>query len=72
MTNGMFLLLFSSPLAQASPECDDLKKDMIALELFLQDQEDKEKFCPKLKWTQPDIEVYKKTLKSQLPEECKE
>jgi len=71
MTNGMFLLLLNSPVAHAAPECDDLKKDMIALELFLQDQDDKEEFCPKLKWTQPDIEVYKKTLKSQLPEECK-
>ena len=71
MTNGMFLLLFNSPVAHAAPECDDLKKDMIALELFLQDQDDKEKFCPNLDWAQPDIEVYKKTLKSQLPEECK-
>ena len=44
---------------------------MIALELFLQDKEDKKKHCPKLNWKQPDISVYKKTLKSQLPEKCK-
>ena len=58
-------------LASAAPECDDLKRDMKALEIFLQDKADKEEFCPKLNWDQPDISVYKKTLKSQLPEECK-
>ena len=63
------LLLLS--LATAEPQCDDLKRDMKALEIFLQDKEDKNKYCPKLKWKQPDIEVYKKTLKSQLPKECK-
>ena len=63
------ILLFAT-LAVADKPCDDLKRDMIALELFLQDQEDKEKFCPKLAWEQPDIEVYKKELKSQLPEGC--
>ena len=63
------LLILS--LTTASPESDDLKKDMRALEIFLQDKEDKKAYCPKLKWKQPDIEVYKKTLKSQLPESCK-
>lgn len=63
------LLLFS--LAAAAPECDDLKRDMKALEIFLQDKSDKEEFCPKLKWEQPDISVYKKKLKSQLPTGCK-
>jgi len=43
----------------------------LALEIFLQDQEDKENFCPKYKWEQPDISIYKKELKSQLPEGCK-
>ena len=65
----MVLLLAS--LTFAAPECDDLKRDMIALELFLKDKEDKKEYCPKLKWEQPDISVYKKELKSQLPEECK-
>ena len=71
MTTGMLMLLFNSPFAQAAPECDDLKRDMIALELFLKDKEDKKEYCPKLKWNQPDISVYKETLKSQLPKECK-
>ena len=66
----MTALLMMS-LAVAEPECDDLKRDMKALEIFLQDKEDKQTHCPKLKWEQPDIEVYKKTLKSQLPENCK-
>ena len=66
----MTALLMMS-LAVAEPECDDLKRDMKALEIFLQDKEDKQIYCPKLKWEQPDIEVYKKTLKSQLPEVCK-
>jgi len=50
---------------------DDLKRDMKALEIFLQDKEDKKTHCPKLKWTQPDIDIYKKTLQSQLPQGCK-
>ena len=68
MTTGMFLLLFNT--AAADP-ADDLKRDMTALELFLQDQEDHKEYCPKLKWKQPDISVYKEKLKSQLPEGCK-
>lgn len=50
---------------------DNLKRDMRALELFLQDQEDHKNYCPKTKWNQPDIEVYKRTLRSQLPKGCK-
>ncbi len=64
------LLLLS--LAAATPECDDLKRDMKALEIYLQDQEDHREHCPKLKWDQPDISVYKEELKSQLPENCKQ
>jgi len=71
MTTGMFMLLFNSPVAKATPETDELKKDMRALEFFLQDKEDKKKHCPKLKWKQPTIEVYKKEPKSYLPKNCK-
>ena len=52
-------------------QTDDLKRDMKALELFLQDQDDHRNYCPRLKWEQPTIEVYKQSLESQLPEECK-
>ena len=65
----MIFLLTSMALAQ-EPACEDLKRDMIALELFLQDQEDHHKYCSKIPWKQPDIEVYKKELISQLPENC--
>ena len=65
----MFLL---AGLAFAGePSCEELKRDMKALEIFLQDQDDYSKYCPQKDWTQPDIEVYKKTLKSQLPKGCK-
>ena len=57
---------------RASDGSDDLKRDMKALELFLQDQEDHKEYCPNLKWKQPEISVYKEKLKSQLPEGCKE
>ena len=64
------ILLATLMTADAS-DCEDVKRDMKALELFLQDQDDHEKYCPKLKWEQPDIKVYKKELESQLPEKCK-
>ena len=62
--------LLIAALAVAGPQ-DDLKRDMRALEIYLQDQEDHKNYCPKTKWNQPDIEVYKRTLKSQLPKGCK-
>ncbi len=69
MTGGAFLLGLIT-VAVAEPT-DDLKRDMQALELFLQDQEDHKKYCPTIEWKQPEIKVYKKTLKSQLPDGCK-
>ena len=51
-------------------KAEDLKNNMIALELFLKDQEDHEKFCSKLEWTQPEMIEYKKKLRSLLPEDC--
>jgi|TARA_E500000318_G_scaffold86388_1_gene82828 hypothetical protein len=71
MTTGMFMLLFNSPVANTVPKTDNLKKDMIALEFFLQDKKDYKKHCPKIKWKQPAIEVYKKKPKSYLPKNCK-
>ena len=64
-------ILILTALTAAAPQCDDLKRDMIALELYLQDQEDHKDHCPTLKWQQPDISVYKEKLESQLPEGCK-
>jgi len=66
----VILLITALSMAQESV-CDDLKRDMTALEIFLQDQDDHAEFCPKIKWEQPDISVYKEELKSQLPKNCK-
>lgn len=52
-------------------DTEQLKRDMKALEIFLQDKEDHQNYCPKIMWEQPDIEVYKEKLESQLPEDCK-
>ena len=65
-------LLFSLIAPSYGQETDELKRDMIALELYLQDQKDHKEHCPSVTWEQPDIEVYKEKLKSQLPEGCKE
>ena len=65
------MIFLITALALATPKTDELKKDMRALEFFLQDKEDKKKHCPKLKWKQPAIEVYKKKPKSYLPKNCK-
>jgi hypothetical protein len=64
-------ILIGTLFTAQAQNTDDLKRDMKALEIFLQDQDDHEKHCPKFKWDQPDIKVYKKELKSQLPEGCK-
>lgn len=63
----LFAAVFSTVAAQ---ETDDLKRNMVALEIYLKDQEDHKILCPEIVWVQPDIEVYKKELLSQLPEAC--
>ena len=70
MKSAMMMALLATAIA--SDSSDDLKRDMKALEIYLQDQEDHKEYCPKIKWEQPDIKVYKEKLKSQLPEGCKE
>ena len=54
----------------ANQKTEDLMHDMKGIELFLKDQEDYEKFCPKLKWEPPDLTAYKKKQRSLLPENC--
>jgi hypothetical protein len=49
-----------------------METDAKAIELYLQDKVDHKEHCPEKVWKQPDIEVYKKTLKSQLPDGCKD
>ena len=64
----LFLVL---ALSIAEETTDDMKRDMKALELFLQDQKDHKEQCPKLCWEQPKLSIYKEKLTSQLPKECK-
>jgi hypothetical protein len=63
------MFLFSPPVQ--GEEMDKLKRDIKALELFLQDQEDHELYCSAEEWKQPEIDVYKEKLESQLSDFCK-
>jgi hypothetical protein len=65
---SMFMILFSSSLKGEG--MDDLVKNTKALELYLQDKDDYEKYCSHLPWEQPDIDVYKEKLETQLTEQC--
>lgn len=65
---SMFMILFSSSLKGEG--MDDLVRNTKALELYLQDKEDYEKYCSHLPWEQPDIDIYKEKLETQLTEQC--
>ena len=65
---SMFMILFSSSIKGEG--MDDLVRNTKALELYLQDKDDYEKYCSHLPWEQPDIDVYKEKLETQLTEEC--
>lgn len=69
MLLGLTFLL-SGSLASAQ-DIDELKRGTIALELYLQDKKDHEEHCPDLEWDQPELDTYKRELKSQLPPQCK-
>jgi len=60
--------LIASTITNGMPE---IKRRAMALELYLQDKDDYKNHCPHLGWEQPKIDVYRKTLKSQLPATCK-
>lgn len=55
---------------QAFAAPSDLYSKIRALEIYLQDQKDHEKYCPELEWEQPDINIYREKLETQLPSEC--
>ena len=65
---SMFMILFSSSLKGEG--MDDLVRNTKALELYLQDKDDYEKYCSHLPWEQPDIDIYKEKLETQLTEQC--
>ena len=62
----------TAPKASVSnDELTEIEVSAKALEIYLQDKSDHEKYCPSKKWKQPALDVYKETLKSHLPEGCK-
>lgn len=65
---SMFMILFSTSLKGEG--MDDLVRNTKALELYLQDKDDYEKYCSHLPWEQPDIDIYKEKLETQLTEQC--
>lgn len=74
MYKSLLMLAFlSSPIdiEYVSDSTEDMAKDMHALELFLSDKVNHEKYCKDITWEQPDIDVYKEKLETQLPESCK-
>jgi|TARA_R110001583_G_scaffold106672_1_gene255032 hypothetical protein len=69
----LIILAFAttSTVVTVSDNISDIERDARALELYLQDKEDYEKYCPFRTWEQPPLSDYKKTLDSYLPEGCK-
>ena len=69
---GSLVVLFSLGVTASKTYSDlpEIERDARALELYLQDRADYEKYCPFRVWEQPPLSVYKESLKSQLPEGC--
>tara|TARA_Y100001963_G_scaffold130592_1_gene187039 strand:+ start:674 stop:919 length:246 start_codon:yes stop_codon:yes gene_type:complete len=64
--------LITTPMAKVSDdELNEIEISAKALEIYIQDKKDHDKYCPLKTWKQPPLETYKETLKSQLPEGCK-
>ena len=68
---GLEIIVHAVPAFPITSDVNDLERNAKALELYLQDRHDHDEHCPFLTWEQPPLDVYKKTLESQLPEECK-
>ena len=64
----LFTILFSTPVN--GEDMSDLVRKTKALELYIQDKQDYEKYCSHLPWEQPEIQVYRENLESQLTEQC--
>lgn len=64
----LFTILFSTPVN--GEDMSDLVRKTKALELYIQDEQDYEKYCSHLPWEQPEIQVYREKLESQLTEQC--
>ena len=51
-------------------QTQEMLSSVDAIEFFLQDKQDFERFCPKAAWEQPCLDDYKGEPKSYLPEDC--
>ena len=51
-------------------ETQKMLSSIDAIEFFLQDKQDFEKFCPSSEWVQPCLDDYKTETKSYLPDTC--
>ncbi len=72
----LFGLLFAAitlpvDVDRLKSDLSDMERDALALELYLQDKQDHEDYCPHISWDQPPLSTYKETLRSHLPEGCK-
>ena len=56
--------------APVQEETQKMLSSIDAIELFLQDKQDFEKFCPSSEWIQPCLDDYKAEAKSYLPDTC--
>ena len=60
----------SDSAAQCQKAAEALKNKMLGLEFFLKDKKGHKELCPKLEWSQPSLEEYRKDPQSYLPESC--
>jgi len=70
---GFLLSIIALPVDvdKLKSDLNDMERDALALELYLQDKQDHKDYCPNAEWEQPPLSTYKKTLTSHLPEGCK-
>jgi hypothetical protein len=66
----MNILLISTLLIDLE-DTSKMETEAMAIQLYLEDLLDHDKYCNEIDWEQPDIEIYKETLISHLPEGCK-
>ena len=66
----MNILLISTLLIDLE-DTSKMETEAMAIQLYLEDLLDHDKYCSEIDWEQPDIEIYKETLISHLPEGCK-
>ena len=78
LTLACSLSMAQEPVEQAHPvdyapvqeETQKMLSSIDAIEFFLQDKQDFEKFCLSSEWEQPCLDDYKADAKSYLPEGC--